>query len=245
MARIRTIKPEFFQHESLFEAEESSGLPLRLAFIGLWTQCDRAGRFEWRPRQLKLNVLPYDSIDFPAVLSVLETHGFIRRYDVDGKSYGCIPSWEKHQYINSREPSSTLPAPDGTCTGTIPVSDEASTGTIPSKALREGKGTGKEGKGTEAHALARATPGLDATTWERWREYRRTSRKPIIDASAEAAAKALAKFGADQAAVVEQSIANGWQGLFPVKHSGLNGAAPTRQTWTPDDDEPEASRAQA
>jgi hypothetical protein len=32
-----------------------------------------------------------------------------------------------------------------------------------------------------------------------------------------AAQRKLAGFGAGQAAVVEQSIANGWQGLFPLK----------------------------
>ena len=57
MARIRTIKPEFFRHEALFEAEHRAGLPLRLAFAGLWTAADREGRFKWRPRQLKLDVL--------------------------------------------------------------------------------------------------------------------------------------------------------------------------------------------
>jgi hypothetical protein len=64
MARIRTVKPELFRHDSLFEAEQECQLPLRLAFIGLFTCCDREGRFRWRLRQLKLDVLPYDSIDF-------------------------------------------------------------------------------------------------------------------------------------------------------------------------------------
>jgi hypothetical protein len=30
MSRIRTIKPDFFTHEDLFDAEQESGLPLRL-----------------------------------------------------------------------------------------------------------------------------------------------------------------------------------------------------------------------
>jgi hypothetical protein len=45
MGRIRTIKPEFFSHEALFDGERETGLPLRLAFIGLLCQCDREGRF--------------------------------------------------------------------------------------------------------------------------------------------------------------------------------------------------------
>jgi hypothetical protein len=34
MARIRTIKPEFFRHGGLFDAEIETGLPLRVAFAG-------------------------------------------------------------------------------------------------------------------------------------------------------------------------------------------------------------------
>ncbi len=52
MAKIRTIKPELFRHDGLFEAEIQSGLPLRLAFMGLFTCCDRAGRFRWKPKAL-------------------------------------------------------------------------------------------------------------------------------------------------------------------------------------------------
>jgi hypothetical protein len=33
--RIRTVKPEFFRHEELYELEKQTGLPLRLAFIGV------------------------------------------------------------------------------------------------------------------------------------------------------------------------------------------------------------------
>ena len=109
MARIRTIKPEFFKHERLFDAELETGLPLRLAFAGLWTQCDREGRFHWRPRALKTDVLPYDEIDFSRVLDVLVTRGFVVKYACQGEEYGCIPSWNKHQVINNRESKSEIP----------------------------------------------------------------------------------------------------------------------------------------
>jgi hypothetical protein len=42
-------------------------------------------------------------------------------------------------------------------------------------------------------------------------------RKPIKPISEHAAKLKLARFGDDQAAVVDQSIANGWQGLFEIK----------------------------
>lgn len=59
--------------------------------------------------------------------------------------------------------------------------------------------------------------GLDQSAWSRWLEYRRQIRKPIKPASMLAAQRKLAGFGEDQSAVVEQSIAQGWTGLFPLK----------------------------
>jgi hypothetical protein len=114
MRRIRTIKPEFFEHEELFDAEQSSQLPLRLAFIGLLTCCDREGRFCWRPRRLKLGILPYDDIDFNAILEALAQYQFIMKYTINNKTYGYIPSFKKHQCINNRESFSDIPPPPST-----------------------------------------------------------------------------------------------------------------------------------
>lgn len=111
MARIRTIKPEFFKHETLFDAEQETGLPLRLAFAGLWTVCDREGRFEWRPRAIKTDAMPYDDVDFSRVLDALTTRGFVVRYRVDGKEFGHVPGFSRHQVINGRETDSKLPPP--------------------------------------------------------------------------------------------------------------------------------------
>lgn len=61
--------------------------------------------------------------------------------------------------------------------------------------------------------------GLHIETWEKWVAYRKELNKPLKPASLEAAAKELAKYGSQQAAVVQQSIAAGWQGLFPLKAS--------------------------
>lgn len=116
MARIRTIKPDFFRHHGLWAAERESRLPLRVAFTGLWCAADREGRFKWRPLELKLDVLPFDEVDFARVLDALVAYGFVRRYTVDGVAYGTIPSFRRHQLVNNREKQSTLSAPvDDAC----------------------------------------------------------------------------------------------------------------------------------
>ena len=62
---------------------------------------------------------------------------------------------------------------------------------------------------------------LDVEAWQRWEAYRLAIRKPIKPASAEAMKLKLARFGEDQAAVVEQSISNQWQGLFDLRKTKL------------------------
>ena len=91
MGRIRTIKPSFYKHEDLYEAEKAAGLPLRLAFSGIWTVCDRDGRFHWKARTLKTDVLPYDDVDFTDVLDALAKAGFVVKVDVNGNTFGQIP----------------------------------------------------------------------------------------------------------------------------------------------------------
>lgn len=143
MGRIRTVKPELFKHGDLFDAERDSGLPLRLAFIALFTCCDREGRFKWRPRDLKLDCLPHDDVDFSRVLDALTTRGFVVRYaSPDGSEFGCIPTFPTHQVINNREGVSTIPSP--TDTGVV-TRDPRVHVACPTPA----QGKGREGKGRE------------------------------------------------------------------------------------------------
>ena len=88
MGKNRIVKNDPFVCEKLFEAEQSSGLPLRIAFVGITRHADREGRFEWRPRAIKLDALPYDDLDFSAILDLLLAAGFLEKYDVAGRLYG-------------------------------------------------------------------------------------------------------------------------------------------------------------
>lgn len=144
--RIRSIKPEFFRHFDLYEAERQSKLPLRVAFAGLWCCADREGRFEWRPHELKVLVLPHDKVDFARVLDALTTRGFVVRYEAEGRTYGLIPSFKRHQVINNRESASTLPVPI-TSTRAPRVEDACPT----RHDLDQGEGNGREGNGREGN----------------------------------------------------------------------------------------------
>ena len=151
MARIRSIKPEFFCHEELYDLEEETGLPIRLAFAGLWTVCDREGRFKWRPRSIKAQVLPYDDVDFSRVLHALTTRGFVVKYASNGAEYGHVPGFARHQVVNNREAASVLPEPPETLeiAGLSRVVDACPTRAPRVPHACKGEGKGREGKGKE------------------------------------------------------------------------------------------------
>lgn len=153
--RIRTVKPELLKHELLFDLEKQTGLPMRIAWVGMFTIADREGRFEWRPRTLKAEIMPYDEgLDFSRLLEAWEKAKMIYRYEVNGESFGWIPTFDRHQTINQREAQSDLPEPPMEIIE-LHMRARARTG----KARVEGKG--KEGNGTEGKGGA---PSADPST---------------------------------------------------------------------------------
>src|SRR3990167_3984881 len=58
MARIRTIKPDFWMDARL---AKDLTRDQRLFYIGLWNQADDEGRFRAHPDLLKGALFPYDS----------------------------------------------------------------------------------------------------------------------------------------------------------------------------------------
>lgn len=151
MARIRTIKPEFWTDGTIiglsFEA--------RLFYIGLWnfTLCDR-GHLPDDPLGLKLKVLPADPVDAGKLIQELLDAGRLAPVTgPEGRSFLVIPRFSDHQKVDSRW-NSRCPV----CT------HESSTDhTEPRQNSREfgeahrdspelpqgGEGKGKEGKGRE------------------------------------------------------------------------------------------------
>lgn len=183
MARIRTVKPELFRHEALFEAEIKTLLPLRLVYIGLFTACDREGRFKWKPRALKLDVLPYDNVDFSRVLDALVTHGFIVKYVFDGDEFGCIPTWGQHQVINNRESSSMLPSLEEstTCTQEARVDDASITPLVHTQGEGKGREGERKGKGNKEDAKVTRPDSVAEQLWNDWLVVRKKKDAPLTE----------------------------------------------------------------
>ena len=120
MARARNIKPGFFQNEELAELAPID----RLAFIALWTVCDFKGCLEYRPKRLKVQLLPYDECNIEEIIKNLVDSGFIQIYSVENQDYIKILNFEKHQnpHKNEKEAGSDIPDIDGTRTDNIGTS---------------------------------------------------------------------------------------------------------------------------
>lgn len=104
MARIRTIKPEFWLNEELSLISESACL---LA-IGLMNYSDDEGFFNANPLLIKAAVFPIreTSGTVPVLLQELYNCGYIDLFSCsDGKSYGKIVNFGKHQVINKPKAS--------------------------------------------------------------------------------------------------------------------------------------------
>lgn len=105
--RARNIKPGFFRDAELVECS----FPSRLLAIGLWGMADREGRLMDKPKQIKMEIFPADSVDIEELLSELHTHQHIIRYEIDSVQYIQIRKFTDHQSPHFTEKDSLIPAP--------------------------------------------------------------------------------------------------------------------------------------
>ena len=143
MPRIRTIKPEFPQSESMGRISRDA----RLCFIMLWTLADDAGRLRGSDTLLASVLFPYDDDAVKHIgkwLAELEREQCVSRYKVNGNQYVAIQNWLSHQRID-KPTDSKLPAPGES-------SEDSKTPRDGSRAVpvgMEGKGEDRKGTGSE------------------------------------------------------------------------------------------------
>lgn len=113
--RARNLKPAFFKNEDLAD------LPFeyRLLFQGLWCIADAQGRLEDRPKRIKADIFPYDSVDVVAGLDSLQAKGFIERYTASEVACIQIVNFSRHQHPHKKEQANPELAPckNGASTG--------------------------------------------------------------------------------------------------------------------------------
>lgn len=243
--RARNLKPSFFKNELLATSDPIYAW----VFEGLWCLADREGRLEDRPRRIHLEINAGRAFEgTESALNWLTENGFLLRYEVAGKRYIQVLNFTKHQNPHIREPASEIPAPDKHGASTVPAPDEHQSGPalspflIPDSSLlteRE-KTRGVRACGTGLTQIAggeawRDVEGIDSSAFERWLTTAETRGKSLDGAGRLALAKWLAGRGANQAAIVEQSVRGGWKNLRELETSGKRSASiADRLTWRPE-----------
>lgn len=219
MARIRTIKPEFWTSEQVMECEPVT----RLLFIGLWNFCDDYGNHPASPKTIKALVFPGDDFS-PAIidrmLEELSTNRLIAFYEHSGKRYLHVRGW-KHQKID--KPSRKHPAFVEPESGEDQEGDTGGTGdtdaelfAIEGEEATPEKGVAPKHKAAKFDPLTARPANVTEKAWADWCQHRREIRKPLTAKACEQQAKALEGHHSPDE-VLRQSIGNGWTGIFPER----------------------------
>ena len=202
MARIRTIKPEFWRDELLAGVSPEAAL---LA-IGLLNHCDDEGYFNANPKLVESDVFPLRtlSITTTVLLRELSDIGYIEVFSgTDGKTYGKVANFEKHQVINKKTPSKIkdlceLPYDYGSPTEPLPTG-------------KERKGSGMEME-KERKATVVATPeGVSQSVWDDFVKHRRTKKAQVTQTVIDGIAREAQKAGWSLDDALRETIVRNWQ----------------------------------
>ena len=204
MARIRTIKPEFPQSESMGNVSRDA----RLCFVLMWTIADDSGRLRGNSRMLASLLFPYDN-DAPTLMDEwigeLEREGCVNRYAVEGSTYIEIAKWLSHQKID--RPSESK----------IPAFDESSRILANPRARTKDQGPKdqgpKEGNGAPRSQAIACPPEVDAQVWKDWQQLRKQKRAPVTQTVVDGAMSEASKAGMSLEAFLRIWCRRGSQGL--------------------------------
>jgi len=178
LARIRSIKPEFWIDEKVVELSSWA----RLLFIGLWSFADDQGYVDDKPRRIKMQIFPNDDLDVDVLLDELFARGMLDPFTSPVGPVFRIRNWTRHQKVDraatprfdeasliSRE-HSTSPRESSPASVETPQNGHSTSPREGSLASvdAEGKGSGRdlEGKGSTATTSLPALPA-DASITQR------------------------------------------------------------------------------
>lgn len=259
MARIRTIKPEFWTDEKLAPLSPLT----RLTFLGLVSMADDAGRLVDSVKLLDGLLFSETEDSVTESLKELETIGVIQRgLSGNGKKIIQIVGWFKHQKIEKINLKAALPPiepeqpktpPAGTPGGVGEESGNSQGGvgesSPPGSTIYDlGSTTDdqREGEGGEEGATPPPSPTKRGKgfqkAWERWKAHQRENFHPLTPTAEEAALMELSRCFPDDEAkqikAIEFSI------LRRAKHLIITGEF-DRTRGSPEDPASEAAKGKA
>jgi hypothetical protein len=93
LARIRSIHPALFTDEAFV----GLSCDAQMLLLGLWTEADDQGVFEWKPVTLRMRLRPTKDGPIEPLLSELGAANCIMRYEIGGRQYGAIRNFRRFQ----------------------------------------------------------------------------------------------------------------------------------------------------
>ena len=167
MARIRTVKPEYWTDERIGECSVSA----RLLFIATWNFADDHGGLNRSSKQLKAQAFPYDNIDCEPLIQELLNIGLLVEYEVEGKKYLHIKGFRTHQKVeNPAKPR--VPLYDSSLKTPRPLPESSPSPPL-GVAVSSSEGKGRESKGEEKTLKGPVELKLDSgpvdRVFEHWR----------------------------------------------------------------------------
>jgi len=232
MARIRTIKPEFWEDEKI----ASLPIPCRLFYIGTWNLADDLGVIRANPAILKSKIFPYDDdlrvSEVKKWLDALIKARMLVPIIHQEESYYVIRTFGSHQKIDKRYGKPLIE--EAVLNQLLNNIVEDTTGThcvhtvcTPQEKERKGIGINTplppkgESAGKKDFDFSFVEDGFRDAFFE-WISYKKSRNQAYkSQTSLEVCYRNLKKLagGVPNSAklVVEQSIGNNWNGLFELK----------------------------
>jgi hypothetical protein len=210
MARIRTIKPEFPQSESMGRVSRDA----RLTFIMLWTIADDSGRLRGNSRMLASLLFPYDDDARKHIdgwLQELETEGCITRYVIDGDTYLQVNGWAAHQKIDKPSASKIPPAPEGS--RILANVRESSSEDQGPRTKDQGEDQGEKAPRKRDAAPVSRPDDVAEQTWGDWLQLRKSKKAPVTATVIDGARAEAVKAGLSLQRFLEVWCVRGSQGL--------------------------------
>lgn len=133
MPRIRSIHPGLFTDEAFIQLSDAA----QIFWVGLLTEADDQGVFEWKPSTLKLRLRGATTEPIEPLLDELAALDLIRQYTSGDRQYGAIRNFKRFQrpkkpnavhpmppefrtYVSSGAVSSELPPPSSAASSELP-----------------------------------------------------------------------------------------------------------------------------
>ena len=236
MARIRTIKPEFWQNEDLASLSHHA----RLLAIALLNYADDEGCFLANAALVRAACFPFeeDSKNVLGSLQELSRIGYVEIRDCSGKTIGKVVKFLDHQRIDKAQKSKLSAGfAAGNATKTQEnVSDKVDSTTIPrtfqedsrndlrlewnGKGMEgngKGEGEGKENQDSVSVFVSKRSESFQAT-WRLWKNHQRERFNVLTPTSEEMALMELERCfpgnESEQIKAIEFSIVRGAKNLI-------------------------------